>query len=45
MVAAQREAVRRLEATKLLVAAAVAKNPMSVVRAAQQTAAGDMNEP
>jgi hypothetical protein len=44
MVTAQREAVRRLEATKLSVAAAVAKNPMSVMRAAQQTAAGDMNE-
>ena len=44
MVTARREAVGRLETAKLSLVAAVAKNPLSVMRSAQRTAADDMTE-
>ena len=44
MVLARREAMQQLQAAQLSVAAAVAKNPMSVMRAAQRNAAGDLSE-
>jgi hypothetical protein len=43
-IAARREAVQQLEAAKLSLATVVAKNPLSVMRSAQRTAANDMSE-